>query len=400
MTLHHVLDSNAGAPGVTMRLAEAFRALGHEATVVSYDSLPAAPPRIRNVAFPWWLAGCLARSCAGRPIDVIDASTGDAAVFGMLRRAGIVGAVRPLLVTRSHGLEHLARDALMREVAAGYERLSWRYPLYWGGWRLREVATSICHADVVFVLNGDEKSYVCARLGVPEKRVRVVANGVEDAVLEAGSQIVAGEASPEVGIAHVGSFIGRKGIRYLVPALHDVLRSHRHVRVGLFGTGTSEQTVREAFAGDVQDRLAVVERFGRASLPEMLRPYQIGVSASLFEGFPGALLEMMACSMAPVATALAGSVEVLGDVQNGLVVPPGDASALADALNLLIRNPRLLRQVRSNAVERAQRFSWTRVAEQQIAQYRAGLSRRASGSSWPPLMRAPRDTGVGVSDGK
>lgn len=46
MTVHHALERNAGAPGVTLRLADGFQGRGHEAEVASLHS-----PRVRLTGF-------------------------------------------------------------------------------------------------------------------------------------------------------------------------------------------------------------------------------------------------------------------------------------------------------------------------------------------------------------
>jgi len=76
LCVHHPLDANTGAPGVTLLLGEQYRTLGHEVEFLSFDDLP---DRLRGPAaeltFPEAAALMLARR--GRGVDGVDATTGD-----------------------------------------------------------------------------------------------------------------------------------------------------------------------------------------------------------------------------------------------------------------------------------------------------------------------------------
>src|ERR1700742_23800 len=152
LSIHHEMDSDTGAPGATLALGAALADLGHRVEYLSFDDMPVAPPfLVTNAAYPFYAATRFA-AAHRHDFDVIDASTGDAWVWGSLdRRRG-----RPLLVTRSHGLEHLFQDEAKTRAAREGRGLGWKHPLYWGGWRLREVAISLRRSDLVLLFNDAE----------------------------------------------------------------------------------------------------------------------------------------------------------------------------------------------------------------------------------------------------
>ena len=129
--------------------------------------------------------------------------------------------------------------------------------------------------------------------------------------------------------------------RGLTPALH------------LAGAG-SERLLRQARA--LAERLglnAQVRLLGNVSnLPERLAATQVFVLSTRWEGMPLALVEAMAAGCACVATDVVGVREVIDQGRTGLLVPPGDATALADALQQVLLDPAMA--ARLGAAARAQ----------------------------------------------
>lgn len=361
-TIHHTLSAHAGAAGATMALANAYAAVGHDVSVFSFNDLPRwMSPVAKAAAFPWYVARHVEQVTRRRPLDVLDSSTGDAFLCGPLKRR-----VR-LLVTRSHGLEH-TQDRLLRESAAtGELRLSRKYPIFHGGYQLKAAAASLRVADLVFLLNAPDRDYATMRLGVEPARIYLVSNGLPPSLLNLSLRPCPAEG--QIGIAQVGSYIESKGIRHSVPALSAIMQRHRHVVVGFFGTGRDADVVLSDFEPSLHDRVTVVPSYRRDELPQLLRDYQISVLASLSEGFGMALLETMACGLAPVAARTAGPQRLLEDGGVGLLIPPRSAQAIEDAIELLLTDRTHRECLRTASQATAQRYGWTDIAAAQIKIY-------------------------------
>ena len=56
LTIHHHLDPNSGAPGVTWKLGQEYQKLGHEVEYYSFDKLPHLPGMVESMMFPEFLA--------------------------------------------------------------------------------------------------------------------------------------------------------------------------------------------------------------------------------------------------------------------------------------------------------------------------------------------------------
>jgi glycosyltransferase involved in cell wall biosynthesis len=375
LTIHHELDPNAGAPGVTWKLGQEFQKLGHNVNYYSFNDLPSQLPGIvKSIVFPEFVASHITTLTKHKQIDVIDASTGDAWMWAKLRRHR---GDRPLLVTRNHGLEHVMHLEILAEARQGNLHLSWKYPIYHGGLRLWEVAASLRTCDLALLLNQYDADYAMHQLGVDPERVRVVTNGIPEGFLNLPFEPTPNDSSQErlyqphgaLRIAQVGSYISRKGIGYGVPALNQILRQYPQVMMSFLGTGCSEAQVHSDFDPTVRDRVKVTPQYDHELLPSLLQGHHIKLFPTLSEGFSLALPEAMACGLVPVTTATPGPMEIVRDGNNGILVAPRDTAAIVQALERLIGDRSYLEQLRRKAYETAQNYSWQKIAATTLSLY-------------------------------
>lgn len=120
-----------------------------------------------------------------------------------------------------------------------------------------------------------------------------------------------------------------------------------------------------------------IELWGfRRDIPQVLAGAAIACLPSYREGLPKSLLESMAARLPCVTTDVPGCREAVRDGDNGLLVPAKNASALADALERLLRNPELAREMGERGRQRLeQEFSAQHVNESTLALYREMLAR-------------------------
>jgi glycosyltransferase involved in cell wall biosynthesis len=373
LTIHAPMDPDSGAPGVTADLASYFRSRGHVVHHLSFDDMPRPiGRRATSFLFPVFVAWWIRRLHARHPIDVIDASSGDLWVWASLQRRRAAGS--PLLVTRSHGLEHTADLELREDARRGAVKLSWKYPLYYGGFRLWEVARSLRRSDLDLFLNRADLEYAVTKLAIPRENAKLTVNGLVPSFQSL--PFTPHGTGTEIRIAQVASYIPRKGVAYGAAALDRVLRRHTSVTVTFLGTQAPPEVVLEDFDPALRDRIEVVPTFKRSHLPALLRDHQIKLLPTTFEGFSVSLVEAMACSLAPVTTTTPGPMEIVRDGVNGLLVPPRDSEALAAALERLIEDPALLDRLRAAAHKTAQRYTWDRIGEETLELYRERLTSR------------------------
>jgi glycosyltransferase involved in cell wall biosynthesis len=377
LTIHHELDPAAGAAGVTHQLAGALRDAGHETQVMSWSDLPVRlGAREREALFPAFVSARIRRA-ARAGVDVVDCSTCDAWPW-LTARAALGGRRRgPLVVTRTHGLEHTFRDARERQAAADGEAIPLLERTYHGWWRLRETEVTLRLADAALFLNSADRARAVRELGVQAARAHVVANGIPDAFAGLPTP-TAREAGRALRLVQIGSWDPRKGVGDTAAALGPLLAARDDARLALLGTGVPAATVRAAFPAPAQPRLDVVERYERAALPRLLAAHDVLLQPSLAEGFSLALVEGMACGLAPVATTVGAAPDLLEDGRTGLLVAPRDPPALRAAVERLLADATLVTGLRSAAHALAQGFTWSRVARDTAELYHAAAAARSA----------------------
>jgi glycosyltransferase involved in cell wall biosynthesis len=369
LTIHHFLDRATGAPGITLALAEEYRRLGHDVEVIGFDAMHLRDERLCRIAFPAYVAARLRALQRVAPIDVVDASSGDAAVWCLTRAHGR----RPLLVVRSHGLEHPTYESQCEDARRGLDALSWHYRLYQSRLELPRVRRTVRAADVVAMSNADDVEYAVAHFGASRGRHHVVPQGLADDTVDAASRR---ESDPhEPTIVSIGTFIARKGVAYVVEAVSALMTADLRVRMRFLGTGVDAEAVRSAFPAGVRDRVEVVPRYARDDLVSLVGSAPIGVLASVREGSPVALLELMALGLASVVTATPGMGETVVDGETAVVVPPRDAEALRAALAELLADPPRVARLGAAARAAVDGSRWSVRAQENLTLYRDGLAR-------------------------
>ncbi|MGI9265585.1 MAG: glycosyltransferase [Gammaproteobacteria bacterium] len=145
-------------------------------------------------------------------------------------------------------------------------------------------------------------------------------------------------------IGMAAQFIARKGYEVLLEALPDVLAAQPSVRVLLFGRGPLEEVIARRIADTGLGGQLVLAGY-RSDLDQLIGCLDILVHPALDEGLGVVVLEASAAGVPVVSTRAGGIPEAVRDEETGLLVSPGDASALADALQRLTGDEGLRRRL-------------------------------------------------------
>lgn len=178
------------------------------------------------------------------------------------------------------------------------------------------------------------------RAGVARERVRVIPSAVDLAEVDSASPVSTSLLPGGRPLAAcVAALALEKGHDLLLDAWARVLADHPRACLLLIGDGPERRRVSAAVSRLPEGSVRLLG--DREDVPRWLKSVDLAVLASSSEGVGGALLEAMACSRAVVATAVGGLPETVADGVTGILVPPGDPAALADALTRLLADREL-----------------------------------------------------------
>lgn len=201
--------------------------------------------------------------------------------------------------------------------------------------------------------------------GIPEDKMTTIYNGVDLARFHPPAPAEASPAAAAAGmrIGAVGRLVEEKDYPNLLRALALLKQRGFKFEAQIVGDGPLEAMLKRlAQELDVADVVSFAG--GRADIPEFLRSLDVYVLSSQREGLPIALLEAMASGLPIVATRVDAVPEALRHEVNGLLVPKADTEALAQALQRLLEDAALRRQLGMHALRDARAlFSLTQVTE-------------------------------------
>jgi glycosyltransferase involved in cell wall biosynthesis len=180
-------------------------------------------------------------------------------------------------------------------------------------------------------------------IGPIQDKITVVCNGVD--VRRYGKSIDKAPVRSQLGleastrlIAVVATLKEQKGHCYMIEAMASIVPQYPEVHALFIGDGG----LRQELQAQVK-RLNLCDHIhflgNRYDVPELLAASDLFVLPSLWEGLAMALLEAMATGLPIVATEVSGTVEVMVPDETGILVPPGDATKLAEAIQQLLSDP-------------------------------------------------------------
>ncbi|HEU4658153.1 MAG TPA: glycosyltransferase family 4 protein, partial [Capillimicrobium sp.] len=196
---------------------------------------------------------------------------------------------------------------------------------------------------------------------------RVIPNGVD--VGEVTPRTMRAPGAP-LRLAFVGQAVERKGLPILLRAF-EALREHVPVELDLVGV------THEEIAPLLLDPTGVnpLGKVDDARKHEVLRSAHLLCAPSLGgESFGMVLTEAFAAGTPVVASDIAGYRDVVTDGRDGVLVPRGDATALAETLRDLALDPAREHALGEAAAASAQRFAWPKVADQVLEAYEDAIA--------------------------
>jgi glycosyltransferase involved in cell wall biosynthesis len=303
------LDTPTGGYAYDKRIIAELRALGWEIEVIDLgSSFPNPDAAARELAY-----SKLTVVAAARPTVI------DGLAFGaMAQEVRQLGQRNPLVALVHHPL---ALESGLDAVTAQALRESER--------------SAFGHVRAVVVTSEPTAGIVAREYAVPPERITVVRPGVDR--VAAAARRAKGDT---VNLLSVGSVTPRKGYEILIEVLASLKALPWHLIIA--GDTTRNAAAFARLTADIarfglQGRVSIAGALTGAELADLYGSADVFVLASLFEGYGMVFGEAIAHGLPVVATAVGAAAEIV-PADAGILVAPGDANALRDALRQVIGN--------------------------------------------------------------
>jgi glycogen(starch) synthase len=329
----------------------------------------------RTVHYPAFSARvgeAVSRLVRERAVDIVDAQGLTALGYGRLRAGD--RELRAPLVMNPQGMEE--------HKAGGLKRLALT--------RLRALSQEAARlADRVVATDEATRDDVPRLLGVSAENVVVLPNGVDpdeialltpaDPARVVGDAVpgAAGAAPLLLSVGRIEAYKGFDDVLGALAVLHD-----RHALPPawmwvIVGSGAAEKTLRRRIPRHLEARVRLAGRVGDDVLHALYARAHAFVHATRYEGSSLVTLEAMAHGLPVVATRAGGIPDKVVDGETGLLVAPGDMSALARALQDVLHDPARARAMGARGrVRVAERFSCGVLIARTLEVYEALLRER------------------------
>lgn len=210
------------------------------------------------------------------------------------------------------------------------------------------------NADRIICLTKSDAQEII-RYGCPREKIRVIPNAVD------ANRFRPGKEHHGNLVVWVGRFVPEKGLNYLMKAAKIVAKEFKDVKFVLIGYGPLKADMMN-LARDyrlLNDSVRFMGTFTRDQIADVLGKAAIFAFPSLKEGLPLSVLEAMACGKPVVGSDIPGISGVVTHKQNGLLVPPRNPEALANAILTLLDDENLRRRLGRNARQlMVEKYSW------------------------------------------
>jgi len=222
--------------------------------------------------------------------------------------------------------------------------------------------------DRVIVVSRNSAKDTASTFGLHKSNIRVVYNGVDSEVFKRDESV----ARVPDSLVVVGGASHIKGLSYLLEAIH-LLRDQRNVSLTIVGQPPLDGQFPSSLIRDygLEGRVRFTGRVDREELVRCYSAAEVAVVPSLYEGFGFPAAEAMSCEVPLISTRGGALPEVAGeDGETAMLVPPGDAGAMAAAIRRLLADEVLRRRLGEQGRKRVEtHFTWREAASKTAEVY-------------------------------
>ncbi len=280
-----------------------------------------------------------------------------------LQRMGL-----PVVSIIHHPITMDRKLAIEAQTNPFYKFLSWRWHRF-VNMQIR-VARQLPH---IIAVSKSTHRDLMAQFGVKPEQMEIIFEGIDCETFRPMPEI---PRKPNRLMATASADVALKGLVYLVQAYGKLLRDFPDLELTVVGKLRAGPTERLLDKLGIKSKVRFVSGVTDEEIRRLYAETTVAVSPSLYEGFGFPAGEAMACGVPLVATTGGALPEVVGDA--GVIVPAGDADALAAAIAGLLRDPAKRELLGPLGRERIVReFSWPLCARNLTEYYYRVLDQHA-----------------------
>jgi glycosyltransferase involved in cell wall biosynthesis len=214
------------------------------------------------------------------------------------------------------------------------------------------------------------KQDIVDEFGVDERRLHPIPLGVDQSAFRPMPDVV---RAPRRLISTASADTPLKGLPILLQAYHSLIQSDPELELVVIGKlrdGAASRLIDEL---NLRDKVVFKSGLSREDLSREFNRATIAITPSLYEGFGLPAAEAMSCGTPIIVTDGGALPEVAGAA--GVVVPKGDADALAGAISSLLDDPARRAAVAQACLQRAQQtFDWAAIAPKYIELFERAIA--------------------------
>jgi len=173
-------------------------------------------------------------------------------------------------------------------------------------------------------------------------------------------------------IANIARLSPQKGQRYLIDAASLVVKENKSVRFFFVGQGELELELKTLVKEKGLEGYFIFTGY-RDDVSRLLSAFEILVMPSLFEGLCFAVIEASAMGVPVIASSVGGMRRSVADGKTGILVPPADSRALAEAILWMLGHPQEAREMGQAGKQHfAELFTQEQMVNNTMALYKTG----------------------------
>jgi glycosyltransferase involved in cell wall biosynthesis len=176
-------------------------------------------------------------------------------------------------------------------------------------------------------------------------------------------------------VGNVGRLSEQKGMEYFIDAIPAVLKQHSKTKFLIIGKGELEEELKKRVA-DLKVEDAVIFMGYRSDIQNLMSQLDLEVLSSLWEGFPLIPIEAFSVGRTVVATGVDGTLEIVQNEENGLMIEPRKPDQIAEAISRFIEDKNLKDKCEYGAKKSYEKeYSFDKFAEANRDYYRRLLEK-------------------------